>query len=289
MRKRALRKVAARVRCVSVSAPTAVVLVFLVAFLLQCGDVEMNPGPNPKTRQSTLSQSSPRPSPSSDEKAKTDKASIDDVVKMLSALDEKMTTMDKKMDSIHSTMQERMDKLQDNFDGLVKENRKLQEKVENLENKLDDVEGRSRRNNLIFHGIPHPQGQPETWADCEKAVRKVIREELGIKDDVEIERAHRLRSGKTPHPIIVCFGSFKAKERILEARRTLRNKKSAVFVSEDFTPRVRDVRRKLLPFLKEAKNANKKAFLRFDTLVIDGKTFLYDPAKDGVVERQRRQ
>ena len=98
-----------------------------------------------------------------------------------------------------------------------------------------------------------------------------------------------MKSGKAPHPIIACFGSFKAKEKILEARRALKNKKSAVFISEDFTPRVRDVRRKLLPFLREAKSANKKAFLRFDTLGIDGKTFLYDPATDGVVERQRRQ
>eukprot|EP00745_Piridium_sociabile_P023982 TRINITY_DN37646_c0_g1_i6.p1 TRINITY_DN37646_c0_g1~~TRINITY_DN37646_c0_g1_i6.p1 ORF type:complete len:105 (-),score=32.29 TRINITY_DN37646_c0_g1_i6:252-566(-) len=103
-----------------------------------------------------------------------------------------------------------------------------------------------------------------------------------------MKRAQRLRSGKGLHPIIVCFNSFKAKERILAERRALKTKRSAVFISEDFTPTVRDKRRKLLPFMKEAKNANKKAFLRFDTLVIEGKSFVYDPATDSVVERQRQ-
>ncbi|KAL8574486.1 hypothetical protein ACOMHN_060156 [Nucella lapillus] len=117
-------------------------------------------------------------------------------------MDQKMTTMDKKMDSIHSKAQEQIDKMQSDFEEVSKENKELKEKIDRLENKVDDPEGRSRRNNLIFHGIHHPQGQTETWADCEKAVKKAVREELGIEDDVEVERAHRLRSGKGLHPII---------------------------------------------------------------------------------------
>ncbi|KAL8577423.1 hypothetical protein ACOMHN_021603 [Nucella lapillus] len=131
--------------------------------------------------------------------------------------------MDKKMDSIHSKVQEQIDKMQSDFEEVSKENKELKENVDRLENKLDDLEGRSRRNNLIVHGIPHPQGQTETWADCEKAVKKAVREEMGIEDDVE-----------------------------------------------------------------EAKDAGKKAFLRFDTLIIEGKSFVYDPATNDLRERQRQ-
>nr|KAG5685473.1 hypothetical protein BaRGS_033826 [Batillaria attramentaria] len=113
-------------------------------------------------------------------------------------------------------------------------------------------------------------GRTETWADCEKAVKKVVKEEMGIEDDVEIERAHRLKGGRqTPHPIIVCFSKFKDKERILAERR--------------------EKRKKLLPFLQEAKDANKRAFLRFDTLVIEGKSYIFDAATNGLVERRGRR
>ncbi|KAL8620997.1 hypothetical protein ACOMHN_035933 [Nucella lapillus] len=66
----------------------------------------------------------------------------------------------------------------------------------------------------------------------------------------------------------------------------LREKKSSIFVNEDFTPRVRDRRRLLLPFLKQAKAEQKRAFLRFDTLVIEGKAHTFDPATQKLVPRQ---
>nr|KAG5687641.1 hypothetical protein BaRGS_008124 [Batillaria attramentaria] len=91
--------------------------------------------------------------------------------------------MDKKMDTMQAAMQEQMNKMQGELSEVVKENKELKDKVDKLEEKMDDVEGRSRRNNLIFHNIPHPQGRTETWADCEKAVKKVVKEEMGIEDD----------------------------------------------------------------------------------------------------------
>eukprot|EP00745_Piridium_sociabile_P036420 TRINITY_DN65360_c0_g1_i2.p2 TRINITY_DN65360_c0_g1~~TRINITY_DN65360_c0_g1_i2.p2 ORF type:complete len:119 (-),score=17.33 TRINITY_DN65360_c0_g1_i2:14-370(-) len=96
MNKRAREKAAMRVRCVS-----ALVLVFLVAFLLQCGDVEMNPGPGPKHTQPKITDQSHRKSLGGEDNTNTEDPTIADVVKMLNALDQKMTTMDKKMDSMH--------------------------------------------------------------------------------------------------------------------------------------------------------------------------------------------
>ena len=285
MKKRAQRNAAmSRSAGLTLNTPImAVIVVFLSTFLLQCGDVESNPGPDPRTRQTTLTQLKDCSPP-------TDEPTITDVFKMLTTMDQKMTTMDKKIDSIHATVEDQINMIRTEFEAVQKENRELKEKVDSLENKLDDLEGRSRRNNLIFHGIPRPQGQTETWADCEKAVKNALKEELGIDDDIQIERAHRLRSAsKGGQPIIACFNSYKMREKILAERRALKNKRSPIFISEDFTPKVRDQRRKLLPFLKEAKNAGKKAFLRFDNIVIEGKSFVFDPVSENIKERQSQR
>lgn len=283
MAKRVREKVAMRYRVVCVSGKVAVALVFLVGFLLQCGDVEANPGPDRRsTKQTTLTSQNQPASPSPGGGDSTSEGSIADVLKML-------TAMDQKIDRLHSKMQEQIDKFQNDMTEVLQENKVLKEKIDRLENKMDDLEGRSRRNNLIFHGIPYPRGQTELWSDCEKAVKSVLKDEMGLKEDVEIERAHRLQGGgKNPRPIIVCFGKFKDKERILAGRKTLREKKSSIFINEDFTPRVRDKRRLLLPFLKKAKSEDKRAHLRFDTLVIDGKAYVYDSATQDLVQRQGR-
>ena len=277
MKKRARLKAAMRVRVVCVSAKVAVILVFLVAFFMQCGDIHCNPGP-PKSA-AKLSSFAYGQSPGSGNKpSSAPEPTIADVVKMLSA-------MDKKIDSMCNTMQEQMDRVQTDIADVMKENHDLKEKVEKLETKLDDLEGRSRRKNLIFHGIPYPEGRTETWEDCESAVKSVLRDKMGM-GDVEVERAHRLKGGKAPHPIIASFHKYKDKERILTERRKLKEKKSDVFINEDFTPLVREKRRRLLPFLKEVKQAKKKAHLRFDTLVVEGKSFVYDADGARLVERR---
>ncbi|KAL8557920.1 hypothetical protein ACOMHN_065440 [Nucella lapillus] len=242
----------------------------------------MNPGPSDRraSKQSTLRLQNQISSPVSGDGAGASETSIAEVIKML-------TAMDKKIGNLQATMDEQMDAFRNEMTGMLKENHELKEKIDRLDDKMDDLEGRSRRNNLIFHGIPSPEGQTELWSDCEKAVRKVLREEMGVAEDVELERAHRLRGGgKSPRPIIACFSKFKDKERVLANRKMLREKKSSIFVNEDFTPRVRDRRRLLLPFLKQAKAEQKRAFLRFDTLVIEGKAHTFNPATQKLVPRQ---
>uniref|UniRef100_A0A1S4LJU1 Uncharacterized protein n=3 Tax=Ixodes scapularis TaxID=6945 RepID=A0A1S4LJU1_IXOSC len=55
----------------------------------------------------------------------------------------------------------------------------------------DDLDNRSRRNNLIFFGIPDVQN--ETWATSEERIVSFCSEKLNIQiDSAAIERAHRL-------------------------------------------------------------------------------------------------
>ena len=56
--------------------------------------------------------------------------------------------------------------------------------------KLTELEDRSRQNNVRIDSIPEKPN--ETWENCKKEVRKIIRNKLDITDDIEIDRCHRM-------------------------------------------------------------------------------------------------
>ena len=58
-------------------------------------------------------------------------------------------------------------------------------------NKLIELEDRSRRNNIRIDGIEDDRN--ETWDSCEEKVQKLFKEKLGLKNEVEIERCHRMK------------------------------------------------------------------------------------------------
>ena len=53
-------------------------------------------------------------------------------------------------------------------------------------------------------------------------------------------------------------------------------------VSEDFTQGVRDQRKRLAPYMKNARAAVKWAYLSFNKLVIENRSFLLDEATGGL-------
>ncbi|KAH3868084.1 hypothetical protein DPMN_031221 [Dreissena polymorpha] len=65
-----------------------------------------------------------------------------------------------------------------------------------------------------------------------------------------------------------------------EASTTDTVSKKRVRVSEDFPERVRKARSSLIPFLKESLEAGKNAYLRFDKLIVNGKSYVYDENKN---------
>ena len=102
---------------------------------------------------------------------------------------------------------------------LKSENRELTDRLTEVEKKLDDLEGRSKRNNLIFTGLQkQTQADYESWEDCEKLVQDRIHNQLKIPDDIQFDRVHRMR--KDPKsPIIARFTNFKDKQRVLKQKK----------------------------------------------------------------------
>lgn len=151
--------------------------------------------------------------------------------------------------------------------------------INQLELRLDDAENRSRRNNLIFYGLADPSAK-ETYAESEKLVIGHCRDNLEMAvDPKEIERAHRLgrHDPNRPRPIIVKFSSFKTKDAILSQGPKFKGTNYSV--GEDFSRRVQYARKQLVAF---AKAKDVPFFLRYKTLFIDSKRYVFDEASQEV-------
>lgn len=289
-----------KLRCArdGVMAGLLLVLLFWGGLLLQCGDVELNPGPVPPTKTDNMRQtrlnsaarsaSADRGATPSDTSAKSrpgsEEPTIVDVMAMLQEMSRTNKNMDSKLDDVKKDVKalgEQYDALRDEVrslrgeveelrnqnDNLGKVNSELCEKMESLERKTDDLEGRSRRSNLLFYGVVRKDS--ETSDDCVKVVEELVADKMGVQG-VEFDRAHRLNA-KRDSPIIVKCTYYRDKLSIMKAK--LKLKGTNVFVGEDFTSRVREIRRKLTPHLKEARNRGQRVAMVFDHLLIEGKKF----------------
>ena len=258
--------------------------VFLSVLMLLGGDIEVNPGPLSQQKQSTLSfadvasmKTPPSSSTQCTTRSRTKKSSDSEVMcflrEMKSEMKSDLSNINSKIDDINNTVST----LKHENEILRQENDYIKNELSSLSIKLDRIEGHSRRNNLRFNGI---EGHVhERWDVCEQKVRNFISDTLGLTDlcNVEIERAHRVGSTRSDKcTIIAKFNKYKDRNTILQTAREKLDSRSQYSVREDFTERVQMHRRELSKSLVEARNQGKYAALRFDKLIIDGKTYKYN-------------
>lgn len=150
-----------------------------------------------------------------------------------------------------------------------------------LQSRIDELEDRSRRDNIILHGI---SDDVETWAETEEKVLKSLAPCLGHPSPpLDIVRAHRLGkfSVSRCRPVIVKFSSYKTKEKILQSASKL--KEVNVRVTEDFSPATRLARKRLTDFAKQ-QPASPRYRLKYKKLFIASKCYMYDSVADNVYE-----
>nr|KAG5706780.1 hypothetical protein BaRGS_004115 [Batillaria attramentaria] len=256
--------------------------------VVELGDVELNPGP-PKSVEKTIQTRLTTERKNSE----TGEPSLGDVMAKLGSME---ISIDSKLDSLRSevndtctTLKSDMNDLKEEVlnlkarnEELLQENLDLRDRLHEMDSKIDDLENRSRRNNLLFYGISRPEN--ETNEECEKAVQDFLTDKLELEEPVSFDRVHRL-GGRADSPIIARCTFFKEKMTILGAKKKLQGSKLSV--GEDFSPRVRSIRKALSPFLKEAKQAQKRAVMVFDHLLIDGRKYVLNDDRTGIREAGR--
>ncbi|KAL8578257.1 hypothetical protein ACOMHN_005648 [Nucella lapillus] len=297
MAKRDRRKVAMRInvitlrtRLTGVMAGLVLSVFFYSDLILRCSDVELNPGPTKpgsSLRQGRLKSFSAERRASTDQATPPDReptaahtsdsdAKVISLQNIMSQLVRIETKFEAKFDTVSTdlknlNLEETVNKLTVENEALKMENDKLNDRLDKLEIKTDDLEGRSKRNNLIFYGIPRTEGESKT--DCENMIRDMMIDKFDFTREIEFDRVHRL-GNRENSPIIARCTFYKDKEEILRAKKNLKG--SRVFVGEDFSQRVRDIRKRLTPHLKAAKGAQKRATMIYDHLLIEDSKYVLD-------------
>ena len=119
------------------------------------------------------------------------------------------------------------------------------EKSRFLKNKLRSLEDRNKRNILRVEGVT--ENDNETWEESESKVKDLIKERMGIDEELKIERAHRIgkKENRKKRAIIFKLESWKQKEIILKKTNKLKN--TGLYINEDFSDETMLIRKELFP------------------------------------------
>lgn len=142
------------------------------------------------------------------------------------------------------------------------------ESQEELRGKIEDLQIRSMKRNLIFHGIPENYNE-----DTEEKLRDFFHYQLRINKFIELTNVHRFGKKNTnkPRPIVAVFLYHKDLEMIRESGRMLKGTKYGI--NEQFPRAVEDRRQLLYPIAKGYKRAGHRVRMVRDKLYVDGELY----------------
>lgn len=237
-------------------------LCWLRTLLLISGDIESNPGPPIEDMLKELL--------AGQQKISQDIASLTSTV---ASLDSRLKTVEA-MTAAAADLVPRMSELESTV-------RDLKNTVEILDRRNDDLENRLRRNNLIIYGLT--ETVKETPEQLLETVYELINVKLGVKCE-NIERWHRLgmRKNSSPRPVIIKLIDFRTKTQILSNARKLKGSK--IYINEDFSARVRQIRKFLWQHSADVRKNADKVRLRHDTLIVDSVRYSWDEASGTLVK-----
>lgn len=157
----------------------------------------------------------------------------------------------------------------------------MSENLDSIKDSLEYQENMSRRNNVKLVGFPESE-ESESWDQSEEILKSQVKDVLGIEEDLDIERAHRVGQKKEfftrrdgskvkahPRPIVAKFKSWKQREKIIKAAKSIRP--ANVKFLEDFSKRTLDKRAAKVSQLEAARKQGKTAFFVAGRLVIKDK------------------
>ncbi|XP_077551551.1 uncharacterized protein LOC144165304 [Haemaphysalis longicornis] len=260
-----------------------------VNLLLRCGDVEQNPGPD---------------SVSSDNEGQlhctlTDRELILHVLNSQKEIMKQMNTFgdaQKALTDSFAQFNDRLDSLEvsvarlagfgDKIQSLESTVTKVQNDVTFVLDKIDDLENRSRRNNIIIHGLKEEQNE-SLESLHENVVNTFFKETLKISVS-GVERCHRLGVKKQNkiRPVILKLVDFR--EKLLIFKNCPKLKNTDMYITEDFSQNVREVRKKLWESTSENRKRKEDVKLVFDKVSVNGTMYVWDKEKNDKVPLRKR-
>ena len=131
---------------------------------------------------------------------------------------------------------------------------------------------RSMRDNLIVSGIPETHGE-----NAQEVLKTFMKTKLNLPVDkvngIILDRTHRMgkQSATTPRPIITKFKFHQDKIDVMSKGPQLKNTNYGL--SHQFPKEINDRRKILVPIMKKARTATKRAYISVDKLYIDDELY----------------
>ena len=149
----------------------------------------------------------------------------------------------------------------------------LQREHRNMDNNILDLQCRSMRDNIIFHGLPEQKNKTHQYP--EELVKTFLVAKLNIKSEeaasIDFARVHRLGKPKVDangrvksRPIVANVTNSKMKSAVMSKGKELKN--TTYSITDQFPAEIMDRRRPLYPIMTEARKNKKKARLAVDKL-----------------------
>ena len=168
--------------------------------------------------------------------------------------------------------------IEEEFEDMRYKLKCCEERMEQMENgfihKFTEMGNRSRRNNIILHGIE--EGSESEYAGCEHFVENFIQSTMGRR--VEIEEAYRINqfiastdSGTRPPRVILarCLRLSDREYILTDGRKLLKDYRQTngrkVFLTDDIEPCTREEDKKLRAKAKQFREAGYVAIIPFTT------------------------
>ena len=182
----------------------------------------------------------------------------DKIEKHITVIDNRLSNMDKVIEEA-----------QQNYCELLN-------KYNELNERMTDMESRSKRDNLLFTGVP--ETPKESSDDCMRKIREILKNSLSIENAESLQIVSCYRKGVPPstnagasapgrpRAVFCKFHSFGDRQKIWKAKTKLRGTQYAV--QEDFPKEILERRKVLLPIMFAARRMKYTAYLTVDKLHI---------------------
>ena len=201
-------------------------------------------------------------------------STVDRLENKIAVLTEENITIKKQLAEFNHSLQFHSDLIDDKVKSMDsnKEVEEVRTQNENLLEKVSELEDRNRRNNLRFSGIE--EDEEETWESSEEKVKILLKDKLGIEENIQIERAHRTGnrnyhdgSKNTKRTIIIKLLNYKDKRKILDAFVQKKLWEQKLYLNEDFSESTVAKRKELFKKVKELRGQGIKVKVIYKSLV----------------------
>ncbi|XP_030758538.1 uncharacterized protein LOC115884180 [Sitophilus oryzae] len=185
------------------------------------------------------------------------------------------------INTVNNNISSKIDNVKIDIDSLTK---KVDSHITEIEKKIEDLESENKelkiriptierilkKNNLIFYGIPEDNNENLLTIILE-LIQGKIRVDLKLEDISECFRLGKATTAK--RPVLLTLISGLKRNHIYHNKTNLKG--TGIYLSEDLIPEDRTNRQNLVKKMKEARAQNRNAFLRGNSLVLDG--VIYNP------------